>query len=116
MGKGLRNQSVSLSRRKKSNCDWQVSWFTIFVCICTGEFEASTEGKPQANGLDPTIEILNPLIVYNLFERISVEDLPYLLMGKGETSGKPVDLICKNIPVPPICIRPSVVSEIKAGT
>lgn len=28
----------------------------------------------------------------------------------------PVNLLTKKIPVPPVCIRPSVVSELKAGT
>ncbi|CAG7825815.1 unnamed protein product [Allacma fusca] len=84
------------------------------VKACKAEFEISTAAKfPQ---LDATIEVLNPLTVLNLFERISVEDLPFLLMGSSDSSGKPTDLILKNIPVPPICIRPSVVSEIKSGT
>jgi DNA-directed RNA polymerase III subunit RPC1 len=59
---------------------------------------------------------LNPLIVLGIFERIPSPDIPFLLMGLDEISGVPKDLILYRIPVPPICIRPSVVSEIKAGT
>lgn len=28
----------------------------------------------------------------------------------------PVDLLTTRVPVPPVCIRPSVISELKAGT
>ena len=78
------------------------------------EFEHATGGKYAQ--LDPTQEVLNPIMVRNLFERISIEDLPYLLMGSSEHCGHPTDLVVKKIPVPPVCIRPSVVSEIKSGT
>ncbi|KAJ8318173.1 hypothetical protein KUTeg_003264 [Tegillarca granosa] len=42
------------------------------------------------------------------------QDIPLLLMS-SEIS-RPEDLILKRILVPPICIRPSVVSDLKAGT
>lgn len=61
-----------------------------------------------------TSEILNPLVVLNLFRRIPDEDVPLLVMNAQ--CGRPEDLILTRIPVPPLCIRPSVVSELKAGT
>jgi len=78
------------------------------------EFEKSTVGK--FSQLDPTIDVLTPLVVKSLFERISMSDASLLLMGSDSGSGAPADLILTRIPVPPICIRPSVVSELKAGT
>ena len=63
--------------------------------------------------MDPNVEVMNPLMVLSLFERISMDDMPFLVMGVG---GNPIDLILQKIPVPPVCIRPSVLSEIKAGT
>ncbi|XP_021335832.2 DNA-directed RNA polymerase III subunit RPC1 isoform X1 [Danio rerio] len=59
-------------------------------------------------------ENLNPLVVLNLFRRIPDKDVPLLLMNPE--SGKPADLILTRLLVPPLCIRPSVVSDLKSGT
>lgn len=59
-------------------------------------------------------ENLNPLVVLNLFKRIPAEDIPLLLMNPE--AGKPSDLILTRLLVPPLCIRPSVVSDLKSGT
>ncbi|XP_025765315.1 DNA-directed RNA polymerase III subunit RPC1 isoform X3 [Oreochromis niloticus] len=59
-------------------------------------------------------ENLNPLVVLNLFRRIPEEDIPLLLMNPE--AGKPADLIITRLLVPPLCIRPSVVSDLKSGT
>uniref|UniRef100_A0A8B9HP64 DNA-directed RNA polymerase subunit n=1 Tax=Astyanax mexicanus TaxID=7994 RepID=A0A8B9HP64_ASTMX len=59
-------------------------------------------------------ENLNPLVVLNLFRRIPNEDVPLLLMNPE--AGKPADLILTRLLVPPLCIRPSVVSDLKSGT
>ncbi|XP_067828587.1 DNA-directed RNA polymerase III subunit RPC1 isoform X1 [Heptranchias perlo] len=59
-------------------------------------------------------ENLNPLVVLNIFKRIPSEDVPLLLMNLE--AGKPADLILTRLLVPPLCIRPSVVSDLKSGT
>uniref|UniRef100_G3NCF2 DNA-directed RNA polymerase subunit n=1 Tax=Gasterosteus aculeatus aculeatus TaxID=481459 RepID=G3NCF2_GASAC len=59
-------------------------------------------------------ENLNPLVVLNMFKRIAQEDIPLLLMNPE--AGKPADLILTRLLVPPLCIRPSVVSDLKSGT
>ncbi|XP_051795501.1 DNA-directed RNA polymerase III subunit RPC1 [Acanthochromis polyacanthus] len=59
-------------------------------------------------------ENLNPLVVLNMFRRIPQEDIPLLLMNPE--AGKPADLIITRLLVPPLCIRPSVVSDLKSGT
>ncbi|XP_028332560.1 DNA-directed RNA polymerase III subunit RPC1 isoform X2 [Gouania willdenowi] len=59
-------------------------------------------------------ENLNPLVVLNIFKRIPLEDVPLLLMNPD--AGKPADLIITRLLVPPLCIRPSVVSDLKSGT
>ncbi|XP_043911596.1 DNA-directed RNA polymerase III subunit RPC1 [Protopterus annectens] len=59
-------------------------------------------------------ENLNPLVVLNLLRRIPTEDAPLLLMNPE--AGKPSDLILTRLLVPPLCIRPSVVSDLKSGT
>ncbi|OXU26333.1 hypothetical protein TSAR_003123 [Trichomalopsis sarcophagae] len=60
------------------------------------------------------ISILNPLEVIGLLERIPERDIPLLLMNPQ--CSVPRDLILTRIPVPPISIRPSIVSDLKAGT
>jgi len=60
------------------------------------------------------IKTLNPLEVLHIFERIPDEDVQYLLMNPAH--GHPKDMILTRIPVPPVCIRPSVVSDLKSGT
>lgn len=52
------------------------------------------------------IDTINPLQALHLFERVKVEDLDLLDMKAG--SSHPRDLILTHIPVPPVCIRPSV--------
>ncbi|CAF3739658.1 unnamed protein product [Rotaria sp. Silwood1] len=59
-------------------------------------------------------EILNPVRVLELFERIPTEDLPLLLID--ESIIHPRDFILSRILVPPICIRPTVQSDFRAGT
>nr|SVE78682.1 EOG090X00FC [Daphnia lumholtzi] len=60
------------------------------------------------------INMLNPLDILCLFERIPDEDIQFLLMNPEH--GHPKDMILTRVPVPPVCIRPSVVSDLKAGT
>ncbi|XP_046612722.1 DNA-directed RNA polymerase III subunit RPC1 isoform X1 [Neodiprion virginianus] len=60
------------------------------------------------------LHVLNPIEVQGILERIPVSDVPLLLMNPD--CSLPKDLILTRIPVPPICIRPSVVSDVKAGT
>lgn len=52
--------------------------------------------------------------VQELFNRIPVGDVYLLLMDPK--CAVPADLILTRIPVPPVCIRPTVVSDLKAGT
>uniref|UniRef100_A0A2D4J2T7 DNA-directed RNA polymerase subunit n=2 Tax=Micrurus lemniscatus lemniscatus TaxID=129467 RepID=A0A2D4J2T7_MICLE len=53
-------------------------------------------------------------MVLNILKRIPAEDIPLLLMNPE--SGKPSDLILTRLLVPPLCIRPSVISDLKSGT
>ncbi|KAL8202295.1 UNVERIFIED_CONTAM: DNA-directed RNA polymerase III subunit RPC1 [Gekko kuhli] len=78
-------------------------------------FDTATEHNKEIESLlGRAQENLNPLVVLNLFKRIPAEDIPLLLMNPE--SGKPSDLILTRLLVPPLCIRPSVVSDLKSGT
>ncbi|XP_064601918.1 DNA-directed RNA polymerase III subunit RPC1-like [Liolophura sinensis] len=78
-------------------------------------FENAMEHNKEIESMvNKTQEVLNPLMVLNLFKRIPEEDIPLLLMNP-EVS-RPEDLLLTRIVVPPICIRPSVVSDLKSGT
>ena len=59
-------------------------------------------------------EDLNPLTVLELFRNIPCDDVPLLIM-KSESS-RPEDLILTRLIVPPLCIRPSVITDLKTGT
>ncbi|GFS26302.1 DNA-directed RNA polymerase subunit [Elysia marginata] len=73
---------------------------------CNSDISALLKGKYY--------DVLNPVTVHELFKRIPDEDIPLLLMNPDVS--RPEDLIITRIFVPPICIRPSVVSDLKAGT
>uniref|UniRef100_A0A914UU46 DNA-directed RNA polymerase subunit n=1 Tax=Plectus sambesii TaxID=2011161 RepID=A0A914UU46_9BILA len=60
-------------------------------------------------------ELFTPLDVLNMFNKIRDEDIT-VLMVQHEGMKHPRDLLLTRIPVPPVCIRPSVVSDLKAGT
>ena len=60
------------------------------------------------------IQVLNPLEVLELFKRIPDGDIPLLMMNLE--SGRPEDMILTRVSAPPLCIRPSVISDLKSGT
>lgn len=60
------------------------------------------------------VEELNPLTVLELFKTIPKNDIP--LLGMTSDDASPSNLIVTRVFVPPVCIRPSVLSEVKAGT
>lgn len=57
-------------------------------------------------------ELLDPIRVLLLFQKIPDEDLPLLLIHNH----RPEDLILTRIAVPPSCIRPSVVNDLGGGS
>ncbi|KAK6011476.1 DNA-directed RNA polymerase subunit A' domain protein, partial [Ostertagia ostertagi] len=65
--------------------------------------------------LSTKFTLLNPLRVQKLFNNVSKEDIPILMLRSGEAK-HPNDLLLTRIPVPPACIRPSVPSETGSGS
>ncbi|XP_012276667.1 DNA-directed RNA polymerase III subunit RPC1 [Orussus abietinus] len=80
------------------------------------EYNDVLEDNKEIEGIlqSGLVYVLNPLEVQGILERIPSCDVPLLLMNPN--CALPKDLILTRIPVPPICIRPSVVSDLKAGT
>lgn len=80
------------------------------------EMLQATENKELAAIIGPSslIQEMNPLQVLSLFRRIPKQDIA--LLGMTSADACPTNLIVQRIFVPPVCIRPSVVSEVKAGT
>jgi DNA-directed RNA polymerase III subunit RPC1 len=76
--------------------------------------EVAEQNKELLPHIGKAQENLNPLRVLNLFKNIPDEDIP--LVGMSAENGRPESLIFTRILVPPLCIRPSVVSETQAGT
>lgn len=77
---------------------------------------ASENNKEMSQTIGPSalIQELNPVEVMSLFKSIPKCDIP--LFGMTAPDSDPVNLIVTRLYVPPACIRPSVVSEIKSGT
>lgn len=81
------------------------------------EYDEAMEGNKELSSIVASmglVHVLNPLEVLDLFKRIPDEDIPLLLMN-GEAA-KPEDMILTRVSVPPLCIRPSVISDLKSGT
>ncbi|KAJ1365444.1 DNA-directed RNA polymerase [Parelaphostrongylus tenuis] len=76
---------------------------------------ASANSDLSSTLIKSKFTLLNPLRVQKLFNNVSQDDIPILMVRSGELK-HPNDLLLTRIPVPPICIRPSVVSEVKSGT
>jgi DNA-directed RNA polymerase III subunit RPC1 len=82
----------------------------------TEEEAAFKDSFQHAVTLDPALkhhvhkaqEDLSPLLVLRLFERISNEDCELLGM---KATGRPELFIWSSLPIPPVCIRPSVGQE-----
>lgn len=78
------------------------------------EFDAANINNPDLKThLNRAQEDLNPLKVLNIFSRISADDCEAL--GLDPVHGRPENLIWTYLPVPPVCIRPSVAMEGAAG-
>jgi DNA-directed RNA polymerase III subunit RPC1 len=70
-----------------------------------GQFsEAAKQNKEMVPFVSGAVQDLTPLVVYRLFENIPESD--YLVLNLGKS--KPQDMLATRIPVPPVCIRPSV--------
>ncbi len=109
------------------------------------EYDGASEGNKEIESLVTSsglIKMLSPLEVKEIFDRIPAEDVPLLLMDQVSNKRKEVfiapsitrKLICKKpslslqessrpsymiltrLAVPPLCIRPSVISDLKSGT
>ncbi|KAL1517105.1 hypothetical protein ABEB36_000913 [Hypothenemus hampei] len=82
----------------------------------SNRFNSAIENNPEIqSALSNSVnEILTPIDVLKIFERIPESDIPLLAMDCDKSH--PKDLIFTRILVPPVSIRPSVVSDIKAGT
>lgn len=81
------------------------------------EMLAATENNRELNqviGISSLMQEINPLVALDLFKNIPKSDIP--LLGMTAPDSNPANLIVTRIFVPPVCIRPSVVSEVKAGT
>ena len=72
-----------------------------------GTFDAAVELQPDMKYHVPKAQDdLDPIRVLTLFAQISDEDCE--LLGLDPSHGRPEEFIWTSLPVPPVCIRPSV--------
>ncbi|KAF2748255.1 beta and beta-prime subunits of DNA dependent RNA-polymerase [Sporormia fimetaria CBS 119925] len=73
-------------------------------------FETAKTGAPEIEKhVKKAVDDMHPLRVLNIFKKISDEDCELLCMIPEDA--RPEMLIWEYVPVPPVCIRPSVVQE-----
>lgn len=68
----------------------------------------------QIMGPSALLEELNPIQILNMFKEIPKHDVA--LLGMTAPQANPSNLILTRLFVPPSCIRPSVISDVKSGT
>ncbi len=81
------------------------------------EYDDAAESNKELESMvaqSGLVHVLNPLEVLDLFERIPADDIPLLMMDPD--AARPSYMILTRISVPPLCIRPSVISDLKSGT
>ncbi|KAL4425069.1 hypothetical protein ABPG77_010383 [Micractinium sp. CCAP 211/92] len=77
-----------------------------------GEFEeAAKHNEILGANLGKVVDDLHPVRVLQLFSAIPQEDCELL-----DLAGRPEDLLMTALPVPPVCIRPSVEMDAGAGS
>jgi DNA-directed RNA polymerase III subunit RPC1 len=79
------------------------------------EFKTAVEGNPELRRhIGKAADDLNPQRVLELFTAIIPDDVQLLEMDPN--SGRPERLIVQYMPVPPLCIRPTVCADPSAGS
>jgi DNA-directed RNA polymerase III subunit RPC1 len=73
------------------------------------EARKNSPGKELDKHIKNAVEDLNPLRVLNLFKMITPTDCE--LLGINPAEGRPEMFIWQYVPVPPVCIRPSVAQD-----
>ncbi|CAD5234319.1 unnamed protein product [Bursaphelenchus xylophilus] len=81
------------------------------------EFCMGNKDTKELNSLVSMVKfnLVDPLRVYNLFKKIQKSDIPFLMV-QADAVQHPIDLLLTRMPVPPVCIRPSVMTETRAGS
>ncbi|EAT37385.1 AAEL010617-PA [Aedes aegypti] len=108
-GAGLMKIVHEPFRGKKATDPLVTNALEVMMSAIEGNRELS-----QTIGPSSLMKELNPVEVLDLFKNIPKSDIP--LLGMTSPESNPADLIVTRVFVPPVCIRPSVVSEVKAGT
>jgi DNA-directed RNA polymerase III subunit RPC1 len=95
---------ISHDKYNKSDDETKDKFLTMF-----------DQAKKSNGALEPflnkTVEILNCLRVVEIFSRINPQDSELL-----NINGRPEKLLMTHIPVPPVCIRPSIEMEMSSAT
>ncbi|KAL8591010.1 hypothetical protein ACOMHN_021775 [Nucella lapillus] len=108
--KKVSNHKIVYSYRKKRPDDDQEECRDFATAMATNKDLETILTKYQ--------ELWDPVRVRDLLKQINPEDIPLLLMDmeNDKTKISPEDLIVTRLLVPPPCIRPTVVDEMKAGS
>lgn len=97
-------------------CNLEDKHFVLLIALCCWICGVSQTYHPvgDLSFLVFTHVLLLSVSVRLTYQCLLLQDIPLLLMN--QSVAHPKDLILTRILVPPLCIRPSVVSDLKAGT
>lgn len=77
-----------------------------------GDWKEVLDHNPELERyMKRSMDDLNPLKTLNLFKQIRPEDCELLGINSSLKSGRPETYIWRYLPVPPVCIRPSVMMQ-----
>ena len=103
---------LKISHEKFSSVKENSPIITAELVAYDNAVQSNKEIEPMLS--DGSVNMLNPRNVLHLLEGIPSDDIQFLLMNP--LHGHPKDMILTRVPVPPVFIRPSVVSDLKSGT
>jgi DNA-directed RNA polymerase III subunit RPC1 len=105
-GYKILNQNVPVKAKTKNST---ITAYTKEQKQQMVKFKTIIDSNPELEELleRQSHELLDPIMVLDLFRRIPDRDIPFLLISNA----RPEDLILTRLPVPPSCIRPSVVND-----
>lgn len=109
------NENKPPAKRKDDDEDENVDDDDEIMSFIDPSFSlAVKENRELKKHILKAADDLNPLRVLQIFERVPPEDVQLLDMDPQH--GRPERMLVQNLPVPPLCARPTVCSDPSAGS
>ncbi|KAL0218618.1 hypothetical protein P9112_004271 [Eukaryota sp. TZLM1-RC] len=113
----LKNPDLEYDKRKAIAKMLLTTCKKTFNCLYCEHINGSIKKVPPLclnHVIDRETKELTPLIVFQLFQNIPDQDV--LLFGMIPSQSRPEHLLFSRVLVPPVCIRPSVTTDMSGGS